>query len=53
MREKFDFRKLRKEIEEDEQVSRTKPVLLSQLEIDELIKKRAPRSTGKERHDHV
>lgn len=53
MREKIDFRNMMKEIAEDEQVSRAKPVLLSQQEIAEMIKKRAPHAAGKGHHDHV
>ena len=53
MREKFDLRKMKTEIAEDEQVSRTKTVLLSQQDINALIKKRALCPAGKERHDHV
>lgn len=53
MREKIDFQNMMKEIAEDEQVSRAKPVLLSQREIEELVKKRAPHAAGKGLHDHV
>ncbi len=53
MREKYDIRIMQKEIAADEQVSRTKPVLLTQREIGDLIKQRTPRRSGKESHDHI
>ena len=53
MREKFDFREMKREIAEDETLTKNKPVLLTQQEIHELIKNHPPRSAGENRHDDV
>ena len=53
MHEKFDVREMKREIAEDEKLSKNKPVLLTQQEIDALIKSRSPRSAGENRHDDV
>ena len=53
MHEKFDVREMKREIAEDEKLSKNKPILLTQLEIDELIKNRSPQLAGGNRHDDV
>lgn len=53
MRVKYDIRAMMKEIGEDEKVSKSKPVLLSQQEIRALIESRGKTATKEERHDHV
>lgn len=40
MKEKFDFRQMRQELSEDEKVTKTRPVLVTQREIQELLKTR-------------
>jgi hypothetical protein len=37
VREKFDYREMLREISEDEKVSKTRPVLLTQREIKEML----------------
>ena len=44
MNEKFDYRKMKLEISEDEKIFKTKPVLLTQREIQEMLLKRAEKS---------
>ncbi len=46
MRQKYDYKKMRRESVDDEQVYRMKPVLLTQREIQELL---AKRESSKER----
>jgi hypothetical protein len=40
MKEKYDYQKMRREVADDEQIYRMKPVLLTQREIQELLAKR-------------
>jgi hypothetical protein len=40
MKEKYDYREMRREAADDEKIYRMKPVLLTQREIQELIVKR-------------
>ena len=53
MSEKFDIRKLKQELAEDEKVVKGRPVLLSQPEIKAMLQKCAERKKGKGSHDHL
>lgn len=53
MNEKFDMREVRLEIAEDEKVAKTKPVLLSQQEIQAMIEKRNGQTPEGGEHAHV
>lgn len=53
MGEKFDMREVRREIAEDEKVMKTKPVLLSQQEIQNMIEKRDGLTAEGKGHAHV
>ena len=46
MSEKFDIRKLKQEIVEDEKVVKARPILLSQREIKAMLQKRTEARTG-------
>lgn len=47
MKEKFDYKIMMREIGEDEKVSKTRPVLLTQREIKELLALRKKKAEGR------
>lgn len=53
MKKKFDLAKIKREIVEDEKVSKSRPVLLTQQEIKALLNKRNTAQTEEGRNDHM
>jgi len=49
--DKIDYRKMRLEALEDEKIFKTKPVLLTQREIQAMLAKRAAKGERRQPHD--
>lgn len=47
MKEKFDYQAMRQEIQEDEKMTKNRPVLLTQREIRELLRMRKAKNGQK------